>query len=420
MMSPRGNAEEPAAGASSAASPPPPIQAGRSSSGGLLNSLSKMLWSPSQGGAPGTPGAPQSAGSFMTQSPRRGDVGPSPGGAGPSGAAPPPPPSLNVTFGKAVASPNVVLSPPMSPAGRAALDEGLSPHPNKYCETVRERNLDRDRVPRPLSRSWRRARPLTPAAARAFRRQRNCEDAAALEGYRRERGTIERLAREAERQCVLVEPFADAEALRRAPAEVAGPTLCVSLPGGSACRVSGPRFDAHTCAVVLHALEWHRHLRGAQDPDAALRDALRRAQCGASVLDAARARLAAANAREHELRPRGPKRPKTKKKGSAAGGARAGWRVARRAARSAARAVADLENRLNAVLLDERGEPSARFRVGATSVVVRLVRAMTPDPRPAGALFRGLANEATSPRGAHRKDLPPHALGRAGPLTHTG
>jgi len=91
MMSPRGNAEEPAAGASSAASPPPPIQAGRSSSGGLLNSLSKMLWSPSQGGAPGTPGAPQSAGSFMTQSPRRGDVGPSPGGAGPSGAAPPPP-----------------------------------------------------------------------------------------------------------------------------------------------------------------------------------------------------------------------------------------------------------------------------------------------------------------------------------------
>ena len=157
-----------------------------------------------------------------------------------------------------------------------------------------------------------------------------------------------------------------AEALRRAPAEVAGPTLCVSLPGGSACRVSGPRFDAHTCAVVLHALEWHRHLRGAQDPDAALRDALRRAQCGASVLDAARARLAAANAREHELRPRGPKRPKTKKKGSAAGGARAGWRVARRAARSAARAVADLENRLNAVLLDGRGEPSARFRVGAT------------------------------------------------------
>ena len=77
-------------------------------------------------------------------------------------AAPPPPPSLNVTFGKAVASPNVMLSPPMSPAGRAALDEGLSPHPNKYCETVRERNLDRDRVPRPLSRSWRRARPLTP------------------------------------------------------------------------------------------------------------------------------------------------------------------------------------------------------------------------------------------------------------------
>ena len=194
----------------------------------------------------------------------------------------------------------------------------------------------------------------------------------------------------------------------------------MSLPGGSACRVSGPRFDAHTCAVVLHALEWHRHLRGAQDPDAALRDALRRAQCGASVLDAARARLAAANAREHELRPRGPKRPKTKKKGSSAGGARAGWRVARRAARSAARAVADLENRLNAVLLDERGEPSARFRVGATSVVVRLVRAMTPDPRPAGALFRGLANEATSPRGAPRKDLPPHALGRAGPLTHTG
>jgi len=58
--------------------------------------------------------------------------------------------------------------------------------------------------------------------------------------------------------------------------------------------------------------------------------------------------------------------------------------------------------------------------VGATSVVVRLVRAMTPDPRPAGALFRGLANEATSPRGAHRKDLPPHALGRAGPLTHAG
>ena len=338
----------------------------------------------------------------------------------PSGAAPPPPPSLNVTFGKAVASPNVMLSPPMSPAGRAALDEGLSPHPNKYCETVRERNLDRDRVPRPLSRSWRRARPLTPAAARAFRRQRDCEDAAALEGYRRERGTIERLAREAARQNVLVEPFADAEALRRAPAEVAGPTLCVSLPGGSACRVSGPRFDAHTCAVVLHALEWHRHLRGAQDPDAALRDALRRAQCGASVLDAARARLAAANAREHELRPRGPKRPKTKKKGSSAGGARAGWRVARRAARSAARAVADLENRLNAVLLDERGEPSARFRVGATSVVVRLVRAMTPDPRPAGALFRGLANEATSPRGAPRKDLPPHALGRAGPLTHTG
>ena len=108
----------------------------------------------------------------------------------PSGAAPPPPPSLNVTFGKAVASPNVMLSPPMSPAGRAALDEGLSPHPNKYCETVRERNLDRDRVPRPLSRSWRRARPLTPAAARAFRRQRDCEDAAALEGYRRERGTI--------------------------------------------------------------------------------------------------------------------------------------------------------------------------------------------------------------------------------------
>ena len=94
--------------------------------------------------------------------------------------------------------------------------------------------------------------------------------------------------------------------------------------------------------------------------------------------------------------------------------------MARRAARSAARAVADLENRLNAVLLDERGEPSARFRVGATSVVVRLVRAMTPDPRPAGALFRGLANEATSPRGAPRKDLPPHALGRAGPLTHTG
>ena len=42
------------------------------------------------------------------------------------------------------------------------------------------------------------------------------------------------------------------------------------------------------------------------------------------------------------------------------------------------------------------------------------------NPRPAGALFRGLANEATSPRGAHRKDLPPHALGRAGPLTHTG
>ena len=32
----------------------------------------------------------------------------------------------------------------------------------------------------------------------------------------------------------------------------------------------------------------------------------------------------------------------------------------------------------------------------------------------------GLANEATSPRGAHRKDLPPHALGRAGPLTHAG
>ena len=124
----------------------------------------------------------------------------------PSGAAPPPPPSLNVTFGKAVASPNVMLSPPMSPAGRAALDEGLSPHPNKYCETVRERNLDRDRVPRPLSRSWRRARPLTPAAARAFRRQRDCEDAAALEGYRRERGTIERLAREAARQNVLVEP----------------------------------------------------------------------------------------------------------------------------------------------------------------------------------------------------------------------
>ena len=43
---------------------------------------------------------------------------------------------------------------------------------------------------------------------------------------------------------------------------------------------------------------------------------------------------------------------------------------------------------------------------------------MTPDPRPAGALFRGLANEATSPRGAHRKDLPPHALGRAGPDAH--
>ena len=83
------------------------------------------------------------------------------------------------------------------------------------------------------------------------------------------------------------------------------------------------------------------------------------------------------------------------------------------------------ESPLDAVIvpgggLDERGEPSARFRVGATSVVVRLVRAMTPDPRPAGALFRGLANEATSPRGAHRKDLPPHALGRAGPLTHTG
>ena len=296
-----------------------------------------------------------------------------------------------------------MLSPPMSPAGRAALDEGLSPHPNKYCETVRERNLDRDRVPRPLSRSWRRARPLTPAAARAFRRQRDCEDAAALEGYRRERGTIERLARGRAPKCV-------GRALRRRGGAAAGarrgrgPALCVSLPGGSACRVSGPRFDAHTCAVVLHALEWHRHLRGAQDPDAALRDALRRAQCGASVLDAARARLAAANAREHELRPRGPKRPKTKKKGSSAGGARArAARVARRAARSAARAVADLENRLNAVLLDASGEPSARFRVGATSVVAPRPRD-DAGPAPGGralprARERGDVAAGGSPQG---------------------
>ena len=148
-----------------------------------------------------------------------------------------------------------------------------------------------------------------------------------------------------------VEP-ADRRRARRAPAEVAGPTLW--------CRagrlgVPGVRAPPALPRAVAHALEWHRHLRGAQDPDAALRGGPARAVRRVRPRRGA-GRLAAANAREHELAA-GPRRPKTKK-GLLRGRRARGRRVARRAARSA-RAVAALEDRLNAVLLDERGEPRA-------------------------------------------------------------
>ena len=86
-------------------------------------------------------------------------------------------------------------------------------------------------------------------------------------------------------------------------------------------------------------------------------------------MDAARARAAAADARERELRRKAapPKRRKTAKKG-AVSAMRAGWRMARRAARSSARAVADLERALNADLVDASGKEVARFHVDASSV----------------------------------------------------
>ena len=222
-------------------------------------------------------------------------------------------------------------------------------------------------------------------------RQRDCEDAALWKatGASAARSSGSRAGRAP--KCV-------GRALRRRGGAAAGarrgrgPDALRVAAGRLGVRVSGPRFDAHVRGRAPRARVAPAPPRRAGPGRGAARRPARSAARPSSTRrgpgrrgERARARAAAA----------GPEAAEDEEKGLRGRRARAGAARRRRAVRGAR--VADLENRLNAVLLDAR-RASAR-QGGRDERRGAPVRAMTPDPRPAGALFRGLANEATSPRG---------------------